>query len=469
MWGYVLRRVVLIIPTLLIIAVLSFFLQSLTPGDVVADRLTIEGTSIYNSKDSYDQAYKRLENQMGLDRPKFYFGVLPSYFPDTLYRVFPKQKRISSTTILRQVKNWKQVEEFYKALSLARSTLENSETTSSGLLSVINKIEVEKDLSSVLSRKGEMLSEIEKAEIHNSAEIHILMSLVSSLDELKTENSFSWPTLRWFGSQNQFHYWLTHLFSKKNTSVVDGAPVGTKISRALSWTVSLGLISLILIGILALVIAYLQVYYAGGWLDKVLSGLWYFLLAMPTFWFATLMVVFFTTPEYGSWTDVFPSIGIKPAFIEKSFISELLDNSAQLILPIFCITILSLAYLVIQTKSDLTRVLSEPYMKASRSRGLSFAMNLKQHALPNALLTYITILSGAIPSIFTGSVIIEVIFNIPGVGRLLLYSVQQQDWPVVFSIVIVISLVTVMSYILGDIILMWLYPKTRSSFNITNT
>jgi len=245
--------------------------------------------------------------------------------------------------------------------------------------------------------------------------------------------------------------------------------VGTKISRALSWTVSLGLISLILIGILALMIAYLQVYYAGGWLDKVLSGFWYFLLAMPTFWFATLMVVFFTTPEYGSWTDVFPSIGIKPAFIEKSFISELLDNSAQLILPIFCITILSLAYLVIQTKSDLTRVLSEPYMKASRSRGLSFAMNLKQHALPNALLTYITILSGAIPSIFTGSVIIEVIFNIPGVGRLLLYSVQQQDWPVVFSIVIVISLVTVMSYILGDIILMWLYPKTRSSFNITNT
>ena len=433
----------------------------LAPGDKIADQLVIEGVSLHTSRDNYLAAYRDIQVRYNQDKAPFYFAILPSYFPDTLHRIIPKQKRILITNILRQTKSWDKAEEFYEQHLQARQYLESHSDDAKSLLAVVNKIAVAKDLGGVKALGYELSAALEDAQIKNQG---LISDLISSIEVLETSRGWSWPTLRWFGISNQFQSWMSRLFSSNNRSVLDGESVMKKIRRALSWTVSLGLITYLIVGIFSLMVSYAQVYYKGSWMDRIVSGLTYFLIAVPSFWMATLMVVFFTTPEYGAWTDIFPSVGIKPSFVEQSFLNELITNIGQLILPILILSIMSIAYLSLQTKNDLLRVGSLPFVTAARARGLSTSQNLARHILPNGLMTYLTLMTGSIPSIFGGSLIIEVIFNIPGIGRLMLYSIREQDWPVVFTIVIILSFITITSYILGDLLMAKLYPKTRESF-----
>jgi len=433
MYRYVLIRILLAIPTVFIIAVCAFLLQSYTPGDTIADRLSLEGNSVYSDRGDYLQAYRELQGQMGLDKPKFYFGMIPSYFPDTLHRVVPKQKQVLLTNLLRQTKDWTSIQTFNTLILSSQHELGKDKVKHKELLSVVNKIPAEKDLSGIILRTSELAQSLSSL---GSDGVPQTSALLNHMNQLKTTRAFSWPTVRWFGGDNQFHYWCKRLVGGKNISTVDGIAVSEKVKRAISWTVTLGLISFLLVAIISLLLSYLQVYFKDGWFDKGLSFIFYLLIAMPTFWLATLMVVFFTTAEYGQWTDIFPSVGIKPSFIEQSFLQEMAANFSQLILPIFCLTIMSVAYLTIQTKSDFLRVITAPFVRSSKSRGLSRA---------------------------------QVIFNIPGVGRLLLYSIRQEDWAVVFSVVIIMSIVTILGYLVGDILLAWFYPKTRQSLTKINT
>jgi len=344
MYRYVLIRILLAIPTVFIIAVCAFFLQSLTPGDTIADRLSLEGNSIYSDRGDYLQAYKELQGQMGLDKPKFYFGMMPSYFPDTLHRVVPKQKQVLLTNLLRQTQDWSSIQTFNTLIFSSREELEKDKAKHKGLLAVLNKIPAEKDLSGIILRRSELAQSLSS---FGSDDVPQTSALLDHMNQLKKTRSFSWPTVRWYGGDNQFHYWCKRLVGGKNISTVDGIAVSEKVKRAISWTVTLGLISFLLVAVISLLLSYLQVYFKDGWFDKGLSFIFNLLIAMPTFWLATLMVVFFTTAEYGQWTDIFPSVGIKPSFIEQSFLQEMAANFSQLILPIFCLTISSVAYLTI--------------------------------------------------------------------------------------------------------------------------
>jgi len=196
--------------------------------------------------------------------------------------------------------------------------------------------------------------------------------------------------------------------------------------------------------------------------ERVSSGIFYLLYAMPLFWIATMMVVFFTTSEYGAWTDWFPSVGIRirPGQDLGPW-QQIIQNIDRLILPIICLTIHALAFTTKQTKSEIQQQFNKPYVLAAKARGLSFKQLLMKHVFPNSLVAYTTIMTGRIASLFSGSIIIEYIFNIPGIGRLLFDSIYQADWPVIFGILILISAATIIAYLLGDIILAILNPQMK--------
>ena len=419
--------------------------------------LRVDGHSVFNSQTSYNQAYSRLQRQMDLDLPAFYFSVRPSYFPDTLYKIVPKQRRELLTTLTRQTKNWEAVSDFHSAHVDIIDKSERGEEIQKDVLVLLSKMSSSRDLSDIQRYSSAIY------DISIDGENPELNKLLGSVQLLRDSNKFSWPVFSWHGFSNQFHSWVLRIFSQHNVSVVDGKPVMKKIAEAMSWTASMGLIAYVLIGIVSLFIAVCQVLFHESWMDRIVSTFLYVMIAIPTFWFATLMVVFFTTPEYGSWTDIFPSIGIKPSFIEKSFLARFGDNFGQLVLPILCLTIVSSSYLALLTKSDILKELTKPYISTAKAKGVSYAGLIRHHALPNSLVSYITILTGAIPSIFTGSLIIEVIFNIPGVGRLMLYSMQNQDWPVVYTVVVLMSIITIVGYLVGDLVLAKMYPRTIKS------
>jgi len=193
------------------------------------------------------------------------------------------------------------------------------------------------------------------------------------------------------------------------------------------------------------------------WISSVLLGLF----SIPKFWMATMLIVFFTTAEYGGWTNIFPSVGIWSGRSGDSVLSMIWQSKTQLILPVLVVIIPDIAYLVRLVRGTIVEEYNKEYIKTARSKGAPDGQILRSHLIPNSLIPTITIISSVIPSIFSSAVIIEVIFNMPGIGRLLLDSIRSADWAVVFPILLVVSVVTMVSYLVADVLMAWANPKIK--------
>jgi len=460
MGRYIAYRLWIAIPTILAVLIIAFLLMQSAPGDSVERQLGLEGENIRVSRTLHNKAYKTKALQLGTLLPDFYISIIPNYFPDNINQIYPNRKRELGRKLLRESHDWNQTSLILDEIDemiIAIEDLQGNRSLKSELL----KLELSQSATDLQARINHLVL---PEDLPTSIREPILQ-LKTAINGLSRVRNFSYPTIRWNGSQSQFHYWMSQVIDGDNyKSLIDGRPVWTKVKEALKWTLSISIISLTLIGLLSLLIAYLQVLHNNKLWDRISSSALYLMYAMPLFWFCTLMVVFFTTKEYGAWTNIFPSVGIRPSFGEEGFLSRFFSQFGQLILPIVCIVIHALAYLTRQTKRDMLDNLDKPYVTAARAKGLSFPQVLKLHVLRDALLPFTTLMTGAIPTLFTGSVVVEVIFNIPGIGRLMLESVNNSDWPVAMSILIIVSIATILGYLFGDLLLVKLYPRTIHTF-----
>lgn len=301
--------------------------------------------------------------------------------------------------------------------------------------------------------------------------IHALTSpserkeLKSKLSSPEYINTLPWyhklPTIHWHGMDNQFQHWMaSYAQGTMGHSYIDGRPVESKISAALVWTIMLMGISLFISIIIAIPLGvYLALKPNGMW-QKITQNALFLLYAIPVFWMATLMIIFFTTPEYGRWTHIFPTVGLWETY-GKSTLAQVIGNFDLMILPIFILCLGNVVYMANLVKNALLEERSKPYFLTLQAKGLGRLSIFISHLLPNAMLPLITLLAGAIPGSLAGSLIIEVIFNIPGVGRLLYESITKADWNVVYPIVLLIAILTIVFLALADILLYFLFPKTR--------
>ncbi len=271
----------------------------------------------------------------------------------------------------------------------------------------------------------------------------------------RNPDQVSLPYITWNGSDNQYHLWVSGILRGDwGLSWTDGQEVWTKISKSLPWTLFMSVVALILsfsIGIP------LGVYSSSGKKMNLKKSVEYFSLAfysIPVFWLATLLIVYFTTDDYGSWTNVFPSIGISPG-------ANVLGSLDKLILPVFCLIIHSFSLVLIHMRSSMDNQVVRPYYLTALTKGLSSKSATWHHAFRNACLPVISIFVASIPGLIAGSVVIEVIFNIPGMGRLIYDSILSADWNVVYAILMLIGLITVVSNLMGDLIYTWVDPRIR--------
>ena len=151
--------------------------------------------------------------------------------------------------------------------------------------------------------------------------------------------------------------------------------------------------------------------------------------------------------------DVFPIHGLSsPNAANLAGLAWLLDRLWHLVLPVFCLTYGSLAVLSRYQRGALLSVLEQDYIRAARARGLSERRVLWGHALPNALLPTITLLGLHFPHLISGSVIIERIFNIPGMGLLTFEAFLQRDYPVIMAVTVISAALTLLGLILADLL-----------------
>lgn len=265
------------------------------------------------------------------------------------------------------------------------------------------------------------------------------------------------PNLWWHGSSNQFHSWLVNsLRFDFGLSMADGKSAWSKTWTALLQTVKYVIPALILaFGLSIFLGLYLgeqkNVMFA-KYIEKVLIGF----NVTPVFWIATLALIFLTTSEYSGLLNWFPRVDVSVG--SKHIPAKLF------VLPILILVLHALAYLTIQIKNLYKEQAQAPYITSIQSRGLDKKTISTQHIFPNTLVPLITIFTGVIPSSLGGSVVIEEIFNIPGLGRLLFRSILQGDWNVVIPSLLLFTVITAVTYMIGDILYTLANPKLKTAF-----
>jgi peptide/nickel transport system permease protein len=185
------------------------------------------------------------------------------------------------------------------------------------------------------------------------------------------------------------------------------------------------------------------------------------LISLPGFFVATGLLVLFSNPDVLDW---FPSSGVKDLSTfdpNWTFLKRVQHYAPYLILPIFCFTYASAAFISIQVRNSIREQMKQDYIRTARAKGISETRILIQHALRNSLSPIITLFGQSMPMLFGGSVIIESIFSIPGMGLEIYESVINYDYPMIVALFTIIGFLTMLGNLISDILYAWADPRVR--------
>jgi peptide/nickel transport system permease protein len=238
-------------------------------------------------------------------------------------------------------------------------------------------------------------------------------------------------------------------------SYKDHRPVIDRILEALPITLQLNIISILLIYLISVPLGIYSATHPGSLLDRVQMVFVYIFYSMPSFWLALLLMIFF-----GVTLDWFPIYGISSTGAEGfPWYRWLMDRIWHLALPIVVFTIGGFAFISRMTRQSMMEVLKQDYVRTARAKGLPERKVIYKHALRNALLPIITMLAGLLPGMLGGSIIIEQIFSIPGMGKLGFEAILSRDYPLIMGIFYISALLSLTGILLSDITYVLVDPR----------
>ena len=227
----------------------------------------------------------------------------------------------------------------------------------------------------------------------------------------------------------------------------DHRPVWDKIKERLPLTFGMNVASLFLTLLIAVPIGVFSAWWQGRWFDRASTVFVFVGFAMPGFWLALLLMLLF-----GIRFPILPISGLTSLDFETLTASgKVLDIAAHLVLPIFIYTFGSLAGMSRFMRSSMLEVLRQDYILTAKAKGLPTRVVVFKHALRNGLLPVITLLGLSVPALIGGSVIIESIFALPGLGQLFYQGVMSRDYPLVMGNLVLGAMLTLAGNILADV------------------
>jgi len=233
-------------------------------------------------------------------------------------------------------------------------------------------------------------------------------------------------------------------------SIFLGTSVWEEIARALPVTLYLGIIAWLIAHLFGLPAGVICAVRQNQWQDTVLTFLANIGMTVPIFWLGILMIYFF-----GLQLRWFPIQGYtSPA-------EDFGRSIHQIIMPVFCLALPHMSGSTRQTRSAMLETTRQDYIRTAWAKGLSERSVIFRHAIRNGLIPVVTLSVMTIPRLFGGAVLIENVFNIPGMGRLATEALFSQDYAVVQGIVLVVATIVVSTNFLVDVSYGWIDPRIR--------
>jgi peptide/nickel transport system permease protein len=226
--------------------------------------------------------------------------------------------------------------------------------------------------------------------------------------------------------------------------------VGKLIAERLPITIYLSLLALVLSVIIGVGAGIICAVRRGSILDSVITILANTGISLPVFWLGILGIYLFGL-----------KLGWLPIQGYTSPVDDFWLSLRKIIMPVICLAIPSIAILARQTRSSMLEVVRQDYIKTAWAKGLSERVIVINHALKNSLIPIVTLLGLQLRLVVSGSVVVETVFNIPGMGRLLVSATFAKDFITVQAITLVIGIVVLLSNLIVDISYGWLDPRIR--------
>ena len=256
----------------------------------------------------------------------------------------------------------------------------------------------------------------------------------------------------------QFVSWIWALMHLDfGISFASGKPVKDEILSRIGITLLMNIISLIIVFVFSVYFGIKSALKQDTLLDKSIKQLSLFSYAMPSFYLALLLISIFAVKL--EWLPISGLHSLEP----KSGIAYYLDEAWHLILPIFVMVFGGIGSLMMYVRSLTVDILKSDYIFFAKARKLSEKVMLKKYILPNLYPPLITILGLSLPGLIGGSVILESIFSINGMGLLFFQSAMARDYPVIMGILIISAFLTLLGNIIADLILLKVNPFFRQN------
>ena len=408
-------------------------------------------------------------NARHLDSTSRFFtsAMRPAAYPDTLDRIPVAAHRSILKKLIHRHGNWEAVQAWYAACVSLGKQLYHAQSTATvsqarKIVPELLRATKEDDIQQLFSQldaldwgqEDQALNE-QLGNTHHAWE---------QLHEIHEKRGLWTPSFQWYGGHNQFHRWLFGhdghgglIRGDLGQSYRSGRPVAQEIGSAVRVTLMLSLIAILLTFLIAIPLGVFSAAHQGTRLDRGIHLGLFGLYSLPAFWVGTLLIVFLGGGDFLNW---FPPYGLGDLRGLNGW-EALLKRAHHMVLPIFCLVYPTLAVLARQTRGSMVEVLKQDYIRTARAKGLPEKRVRWQHGFRNGLLPIITLMAGIFPFAIAGSVVVEVVFSINGMGKLALEALYARDYPVVYGFVLLAAGMTLLGYLVSDVLYAWADPRIR--------
>ena len=249
----------------------------------------------------------------------------------------------------------------------------------------------------------------------------------------------------------QYVNWLGNIFKGDlGLSIYYDMDVGHLVAERLPVTIHLGVTSFIIGNFIGICFGAICALRRGKWIDTVVTFFANIGITVPSFWIGIILIYLLALKA-----------GWLPVYGYTSPFEDFWMSARQAVMPVICLSLFTVASVCRLTRSSMLEVIAQDYIRTAWSKGLRERTIITRHIVKNALIPVITVMGLQVAVIFGGSVLIETVFNIPGVGRLMTESVMQHDYMVVQAGTLMIATMVVLANLAVDISYGWLDPRIR--------
>jgi peptide/nickel transport system permease protein len=249
----------------------------------------------------------------------------------------------------------------------------------------------------------------------------------------------------------QYFDWISDVVrGDLGISITQDVPVVREIVHRVPITLHLGVLAFIFGVIIGVPVGIISAVRRGSWLDTLVTSLANLGITVPVFWLGVILMLVF-----GLHLRWVPIMGYTSPF------QDFWMSTRQIIMPVICLALFPIAANARQTRSAMLEVMHQDYIRTAWAKGLKERVIIIRHALKNGLIPVVTLFGAGIGQILGGSVLIENVFAIPGMGRLALAAVVNQDYPYVQAVILIIAATTLLANLVVDLAYGWLDPRIR--------